>query len=294
MLPYTGSEILDGALCRPVAAFHALLDPPSNLPFNVDLLFGFGTLVLGLAVESARVERSALVGLYVAIVMVAQFATAAVMLPVYWLIFVLSGAAKRTASSGSGVDQAHAESVVFGIFTGYALPSLAMLLMDNPYATAFWQPFPLWIFLAQHAYLAIRPRAGSAKSGYMTIQSAYTAVFLTAGVSHMYYAAPMLLAGEFAAYSAQLTPDLAIDASSTVQAASLGLLQWDILFVQLSTLCACLWTAQSTTEFVGIIGWLAVGAVTVGPAASVAAIFAHRERKLNGQAVIVSKKDKRN
>ncbi|KZP29827.1 hypothetical protein FIBSPDRAFT_946343 [Athelia psychrophila] len=166
-----------------------------------------------------------------------------------------------------------------------------MLLMDNPYATAFWQPFPIWIFIAQHGYLAIRPR--SARSGYKTTQAAYIAGFLTGAISHMYYAAPTLLAGDFVGYHAALLPDLAIDASSTVQAAALGLLQWDILFVDLSTLCACLWTAEDLAEFVGIIAWLAVGSIVVGPGAAVVAIFAFRERKLNPPVVNVLEKVKK-
>lgn len=121
-LPYTGSESVDRALCSLVAVFHALLDVPSNRLFNVDLLFGFGAVILGLAVESARLERNALLSLYIGIVMVAQFATAAVMLPFYWLIFVVTGTARRSPGPGSMIDQRYAESVVFGVCAGYALP----------------------------------------------------------------------------------------------------------------------------------------------------------------------------
>lgn len=167
-----------------------------------------------------------------------------------------------------------------------------MLLMNNPYATAFWQPFPIWISIAQHGYLAIRPR--TVRSGYKTTQAAYTAAFLTGAISHMYYAAPTLLVGDFAGYHAAHLPDLAIDASSsTVQTASLGLIQWDILFVGLSTLCGCLWTAKHLAEFAGIIAWLVVGSIFVGPGAAVVAIFALRERKLNTPVVNVPEKIKR-
>lgn len=121
-LPYTGIGIVDRALCGPVVCFHALMDPPSNLPFNVDLLTGFGTIVLGLAVEAARTKRHALLGLHIIIVMMAQFATAAVMLPFYWLIFVVTGTARRPRDEGAGVDQPYAEAVLFSFIAGYVVP----------------------------------------------------------------------------------------------------------------------------------------------------------------------------
>lgn len=166
-----------------------------------------------------------------------------------------------------------------------SLSSLGMLTLDNAYATAIWQPFPLWMFIAQHAYLTIRPRRPRGlTSGYQMIQATYVGVFIFSGVAHLYFAGPIFAAGDFAAYFATLTSELTINTSSTVQAAALGLIQWDIILVQLSTLCACLWTAHSSLQFIGIIAWLAVGGIVVGPAAALVVIFAVRERRLNAKA----------
>jgi hypothetical protein len=120
-LRYTGVHAVDYQLCGLVACFHALL-VPSNLPFNVDLLSGLAPLVAFPVIESARPKRHALLETYVVIALIYQRVSAAVMLPWYWLVFVITGAANRSRGASAKVDQAHAEAIMLSLFMGYAIP----------------------------------------------------------------------------------------------------------------------------------------------------------------------------
>jgi len=163
---------------------------------------------------------------------------------------------------------------------GYITPSVGMMTMDNPWVTAIWQPFPLWMFIAQHAYLIAR--SGHSQSGYQTVQTTYIILFLLSAIPHIYLLGPTIVAADHARFKALFVPSLAApDASSTVQAAVLDFIQWDVVFVSLSTFLASLWTAKSITQFVAMIVWFVVAGAVFGLGSALVGVFAWRERLLN-------------
>lgn len=159
-----------------------------------------------------------------------------------------------------------------------------MLVLDNPYAAAFWQPFPLWMFIIERAYLAIRPSTRQ-NSGYRTIQAMHATLFLIAAVAHFYFMGPIMLAGDHARTRALFIPSLnATPKSAPAEVGVLHFIQWDVIFVSLSTLLASLWTAKSVGQFFGMLIWFVVGGGILGPGATLVVISAWRERRLNGGA----------
>lgn len=164
-----------------------------------------------------------------------------------------------------------------------------MLVLGNPYVTAFWQLFPLWMFFIERVYLTIRP--SSQDSGYRTVQTMHATLFLITATAHFYSLGPIILAGDHARIRAFFLPSLSpTPVSAPVPVRALHLVQWDMVFVWLSTLFASLWTAKSVSHFFRILLWIAVGAGVLGPGATFAIISAWRERHLNGAHASKGKK----
>lgn len=120
-LKYTGIGVIDYQLCGLVAVFHALMQP-SNLPFNVDLLSGLGSVAAVPVLETARQKRHGLLATHVIISLIYQRMTAAVLLPWFYLIFITTGAAQINPGPGARVSQARAEAVFLSVILGYVVP----------------------------------------------------------------------------------------------------------------------------------------------------------------------------
>ena len=178
----------------------------------------------------------------------------------------------------------------------YTHSSIAMLVMDNPYYTAFWQPFPLWMLIAQLVHLFVRPSSRHPQSGYRTIHATYISLFLFSAIPHVYFMVPIIIAGDYARFQSLYLPSLAVpDVSSTVQVVVLDVIQWDLIFFSASTILASLWTAKSATQFFGIIIWSGVASIAFGPGAAIAGAFAWREKMLNAgvEGEVAEQKKKR-
>lgn len=122
-LSYTNVPTVDQHLCVIVASFHALFEP-SNLPFNVDLIAEVAVIAAIPAIEAARHQRHALLAGHVAVMMllICHIFSAAAVMPWYWWIFIVTGAASLSRGPSAKIDQAHAEAVLFGIVVGYIIP----------------------------------------------------------------------------------------------------------------------------------------------------------------------------
>lgn len=175
--------------------------------------------------------------------------------------------------------------------------STAMLMMDNPYYTAFWPSYPLCMLIAQLAHLFFRPSSRYPQSGYRTIQATYILLFLSSAVPHIYFMGTIVAAGDYARFKTLYVPSLAVpDVSSTIQVVMLDMIQWDLIFVFASTILASLWTAKSMSQFFGMIVWFGVASVAFGPGAAIAGVFSWREGMLNAgtegsAAKVVKKRD---
>jgi hypothetical protein len=93
---------------------------------------------------------------------------------------------------------------------------------------------------------------------------------------------PAIATGDYVKFNALFVPSVAApDTSSTVQAAVLDFIRWDLAFVTLSTFMACVWVAKTITQVAVIIVWLMVASVVFGLGSAVVGVFAWRERVLN-------------
>lgn len=286
-LAYTGFPAVDSQLCGLVAFFHFLLEP-RNLPLNVELFTGLAAVATIPYIEAARQNRSVFLELHWIIGMIYQKYTGGVILPIYWLLFVITGAASlhRTPRAGlnSKVDQKYAESIVFALLAGYAAPTVSMLFFTSPHITAFWQAFPLWMFLSQRFYLTLLRPASSA-SGASTIKFIYTLLFLSSALPHIYLITPLLVSSSgLKSLELLFVPSVALldPASTSIEQGVLDFIQWDGAFIFLSAFVSTLWVAGSSVRgLVGLIVWLLVSAVVVGPGASLVGVFWWREGLLN-------------
>lgn len=169
-----------------------------------------------------------------------------------------------------------------------------MLVMDNPYYTAFWPPFPLWMSIAQLSHLFFRPSSRYPESGYRTIQATYNLLFLFSAIPHIYFVGIVIIAGDYSRFKRLYLPSLAVpDVSSAVQAVVLDVIQWDLIFVFGSTILASLWTTKSFKQFFGMIVWYVVAGVAFGPGAAIAGAFVWREKMLNASIEVGMAQEKK-
>lgn len=181
----------------------------------------------------------------------------------------------------SYVPQARAEAVLIGLVLGYIIPSLQMLFIRDPRITAFWQPFPLWQFLLEAAYLVLRPTSKHPKNGHLTIQVMYAIVFFGTSILHVIYVLPVSFDGE--RMKQLFIPGLVVPDPKTItlEKGVLDLIQWDFIFASLAALFGCLWASESFSQAGVTLAWFIGGSLTVGPGATMAGIFAWREAKIN-------------
>jgi len=178
-----------------VAFFRIMTDPHTNLPFVVELLTVVGAMAPIPYIEAARPNRNILLEFHWIICIIYQKFSGGVMLPVYWTLFIVTGAAAPhhtpQAGSNSKIDRKQAEAIMFALAAGYVVPSLWMVVSSKPYAAALWQAFPLWMYISQLLCLFIRPYSRTA--GASTVNITYIALFVLSALPHLYFVVPIFL-----------------------------------------------------------------------------------------------------
>ncbi len=136
-LQYTGLFSVDAALCPLVAFFHLAFTPAVRPLLTYFLSTSLPLLALP-ALESVRSGRPAVLALSVLVGLAGQLFTVGAVLPIFWLVFILSGAARVTpsATAPTAISSAHAQAVCFGILVGAAVPSACLLALHAPHVTA--------------------------------------------------------------------------------------------------------------------------------------------------------------
>ncbi|KAJ6620264.1 hypothetical protein B0H10DRAFT_1792052 [Mycena sp. CBHHK59/15] len=277
-LAYTGVPVLDKRLCGLVSVFHLALTPEA-LPF-LNYFLGTSVPLLALsALESVRKGSHASLALPVVFGLLSQVMTVGVVLPIYWLIFILTGAARRRVGGDrTRVPKARAEAAVVGLIVGAAIPSVWLVVAKDPYVTAIWQFFPLWQFLSQSANQLVRGRTTHSASGYSWIRALYAGAFLAAAGIHISSA---WNTPDLASAKALFLPSLTPLTSAAPNLQVRNFLQWDAVFGFGSTLVASLWFARNSRQLAYIVLWNVLGSVVVGPGAAIAAVALWRESCLH-------------
>ncbi|KAJ7611585.1 hypothetical protein FB45DRAFT_1037239 [Roridomyces roridus] len=277
-LNYTGFDSVDGAICGLVYFFHLALTP-DVLPFLTYFMGNFMPLAALLSFESFRQGRHPLLAFPVVFGLLMQVMTVGAKTPIYWLIFILTGAAQRQVDGPkTTITSAHAQSVAFGLFIGAVVPTVCLVVLEDSHVTAIWQLFPLWQYLAQSAHLLVCPASTHKESGYPWVQALYIAAFVFGSSVHV---GTLAKANTLEGVKAALMPSLNSLNSAPPHLKVKDFLQWDAFFGFSSTLLATLWFAENASQIMVIALWNIFASVLLGPGAAIAAIALWRESNLH-------------
>ncbi|CAK5279442.1 unnamed protein product [Mycena citricolor] len=274
-LEYTTLESVDKALCGIVTFFHLALTPEVLPLLNYFLGSAFSLLALP-AFESHRIGRASILGLPVLVGLSMQVFTVGAVLPLYWLVFIFSGAAERKPPNAS-VPNAHAQATVFGLVVGVGVPSACLILLRDSHVTALWQIFPVFQFIAQAAHLLVR--RSDTRSGFSWVQALYLGAFIIASSTHL--ATLFGLGPDVVDLKALFTPSVAPRLDVPMNLKAFDFLQWDLFFAFGSTLLATLWFARSASQFILLVLWNTAGSILFGPGAAIAGVALWRESYLH-------------
>ncbi|KAG2366826.1 hypothetical protein BDR07DRAFT_1395206 [Suillus spraguei] len=262
-------------MCALVALFHALLDPAYR-PLVAELMTGLAAVTMILFVEAARENRSIFLRVPAVVGVLFQLFSFAVIMPIYYIAFILSGAAIGSPVKGRStkITQGSAEALLFALIAGYIIPT-----MRYTTATALWQGYPIIMALAQFVYLVIRP-SRDVESGYATIQAMYGLIFVTSAIFHIYYTWPLVF--NIQEFQKVLVSQLALSKRPlSLPEGVAAVIQWDAVFGIGSTFLMTFWFAQSVKEMVSLLVWHVLSSVVFGPGAAIAGVLLFREARLN-------------
>ncbi|KAJ7771632.1 hypothetical protein B0H16DRAFT_190530 [Mycena metata] len=272
----------DAAICSFVAFFHLALTPTARPLLNYFLGTSLPLLALpALEAHRASTRGPAILSFPVLFGLAGQVFTVGAVLPLYWLIFILSGAASTTPTSSTKISSEHAQATVFSLIIGVGVPSACLLFLRDPHVTALWQLFPLYQLIAYSGHLLVRPpQANSSGNGFGWVQALYLSSFIVGSSTHLStIAAAPSVASVFlprtGAPGIGVAPELLV----------LDVLQWDSIFAFGSTMLATLWFAHTTRQALTIALWNVVGTIIVGPGAAIAAVALWRESYLHTEVV---------
>lgn len=239
------------------------------------------------AVENYRTDRSILMTVPVIFGLLSQVLSIGATTPLYYLFFFLSGG-RAKFDSVNPVSKAHAQAIIFGLFVGAAIPSVCMVVMQDPIVTAIWQPYPVFVAAGTVLHLAIR-RPNPAESGVNTLQRFYLASFILATSLHFANFWPRRADIEAlkVLYLPSLTP--LFGASAAAQAHEF--LKWDCTFGLLSMGIAQLWFVSELIEIPFILFWYLIAIPFFGPGAAVIAVNIWREGQIGDRLSITKEKE---
>ncbi|KAF9452848.1 hypothetical protein P691DRAFT_149950 [Macrolepiota fuliginosa MF-IS2] len=285
-LPYINVPSLDQQLCGLVVFFHEAMVPGDSLTF-LYYFIGVGAIfTVAPAVESYRTNRSIFIAFPVLFGLLSQVLTIGATVPLYWLVFFLSGG-RAKFDQAIPVTRAHAEAIIFGLFAGAAIPSICMVVMQDPTVTAIWQPYPAYVSVATLLHLAIR-RPNHAQSGFSILQLFYLAAFVLASSLHFAVLWPRL--DDLEAIKAFLLPVTTPIINADGPAQVLNFLKWDFTFGMVSMGIAQLWFVSELIEIPFILFWYLVAIPFFGLGAAVIAVNLWREGQIGDRLAIAKEK----
>lgn len=237
-------------------------------------------------IESYRADRSIFIAFPVIFGLLSQVLTIGATTPLYWLVFFLSGG-RAKFDKAIPTTKAHAEAIIFGLFVGAAIPSICMVVMQDPIVTAIWQPYPVYMSVAILLHLAVR-RPNHTQSGFSTIQLFYLAAFILASSLHFAVLWPRL--GNLEAIKALFIPSPTPLTNAGAPAQALDFLKWDFTFGFVSMGLAQLWFTSDVIEIPFILFWYAIAIPFCGLGAAVIAVNLWREGQIGDRLAIAKEK----
>ncbi|KAF8797848.1 hypothetical protein BYT27DRAFT_7236811 [Phlegmacium glaucopus] len=257
LLSYTGLDPIDNQLCVLVGFFQTIM--ASSTPAS------FLTYFLGTAGPLAhRTGQSRLLAFPFIWSLLSQTLSIGLISTIYCFAFLLFGGAAK----GHKTD---AEAIVFGIITGAVIPTVSMLVLKDPYVTAIWVLYPVYVSIAHFIHLQFRPASRYSQPGFRTIQALFIGCFIISSSVHISIVWPMI--NDHDTLRAFFLPSVAgLEYSTDLTLQIFDLWKWDFIFSFISVAIASLWFASNMTQFVAIIAWY-IGAIpTVGFGAAITGV----------------------
>ncbi|KAG5651279.1 hypothetical protein H0H81_009222 [Sphagnurus paluster] len=279
-LSYTGHGKSDAFLCPLVTFFHAAIDLPDAQSF-LTYFIGIGAPLVAIPlIESSRAGRSLFIAYPLIFGLLSQTITVGVTFPIYWLLFIMSGGANNTNPRDAKITQSHAEAIVFGLLIGAVIPSVGMLVLNDPQVTAMWQPYPIYVSIAQLLHLALRPPSKHPQPGYHTIRFLYLTIFLICSSVHISTIWPFIR--DAATIQKVYLPSTTVpEVSALVGFRVLHFLKWDLALGFGASIIATLWFASNWREVIAITGWSLIATPLLGPGAALTGSALWRESSLH-------------
>jgi hypothetical protein len=209
--------------------------------------------------------------------LLSQIVSLGVTMPIYWLSLILTGSVHPgPAARRNPIAQAQIEAVIFGIIVGAIIPSIGLIVLDDPFVTAIWQAYPIFIPIAEFLHLLIRPISRFSESGYKALQVFYVAAFALSSSVHISIIWPMI--HDFDALKYLLLPSVvSYHQVGDIAAQSFEFLKWDMTISFLSMIVGTFWYATHINDLLQIVMWYLVAVPLFGPGAAVMAVALWRE-----------------
>jgi hypothetical protein len=254
----------------------------SSTPFSF-LTYFLGTggpFVILPIVEAYRTGQSRLLAYPLVWGLGSQIVTLGAISTVYFFVFLLlDGVERGRKSSLRLITQADAEAIVFGFIAGAAIPTAAMLVLQDPYVTAIWQLFPVYVSVAHFLHLKIRPASQHPQSGHRTIQALFIGCFIFSSSIHISIVWPMI--SDYDTLKEFFVPSVSmLDPSTDLTLQAFDLLKWDFAFSCASVAVASLWFASNLKQFMAIIAWYIIAIPTIGFGAAAIGVAIWRDNVL--------------
>ncbi|KZT42016.1 hypothetical protein SISSUDRAFT_1125947 [Sistotremastrum suecicum HHB10207 ss-3] len=276
-LNYFGIGPLDKQLCILVTFFSHALKSPLARPTVGHLLSIFPSFITFPILESVREGAPLLLAFPAIIGLLYQTMGGAVILPIYWTLFIIFGDPQGTLTRTTNISAQQAEGAVVAIIGGFVIPTLAMYITVTPRIIAAWQLFPVWISLFQFLYMASATTPKSSLSGGQIILGIHLFNFLVSAVSHLIVVLSRF--GNLGALHGFFVPSLKPPRreKSTIATGTLQFLKWDGIIIAGSSVIATLWFGRTLEEVFGLLVWNVVASAILGPAAAFSGALVWRE-----------------
>ncbi|KAF9001954.1 hypothetical protein BDQ17DRAFT_1280999 [Cyathus striatus] len=266
MLPYTGFPSIDSGLCGMVFFFQEAMSTPLSMNFLTYFIGTAAPLVAIPLFNSYRTRMGRLIAYPAIWGLLTQIFTLGVIMPLYWLTVILTGGFRERAVNVGSIAQSHVQAAMFGIIAGAAIPSIGMLVLNDPYVTAIWQLYPLYVSLAQHCHLYLRGE--NRQPGSFMVQVTYIALFIISSSTHISFVWPILFDPKAlqAFFLPSMTP---IFSNHEMSMQILDFLKWDLIFGFGSTILATFWTSNNYRQLCALWIWYIFLIPIIGPGSAV-------------------------
>ena len=253
---------------------------PTPFSFLTYLLGTSGPFVILPIIEAYRTGQHRLLAYPLIWGLGSQTVTLGATSTVYCFVFLLFGGVERGRKSNLRlITQADAEAIVFGFIAGAVIPTTAMLVLQDPYVTAIWQIYPVYVYIAHFLHLQIRPASQYSQSGHRTIQALFIGCFIISSSIHISIIWPMI--NDYHTLREFFIPSVSmLDPSTDLTLQAFDLLKWNFAFSVVSLAVASLSFASNLKQFMAIIAWY-IGAIpTIGFGAAVIGVAVWRDNVL--------------